>query len=79
MPVPPVTRGAALVAANLLRFWGPPAVLVSQPVAGQPAALGFSGRELSGVLVFTVRGELIQAVHVIADPRTLSSLGSAMG
>jgi RNA polymerase sigma-70 factor, ECF subfamily len=78
VPVPPVTHGAALVAANLLRFWGPPATLVSQPVAGQPAVLGFFSRQLSGVLVFTMRGGLIQAVHVIADPRKLSSLGQAM-
>ncbi len=78
VPVPPVTHGAALVAANLLRFWGPPATLVSQPVAGQPAVLGFSGRQLAGILVFTMRGELIQAVHVIADPRKLSSLSQAM-
>jgi hypothetical protein len=34
--------------------------------------LGFLGRELAGVLVFTLRGETIQAVHVIADPVKLS-------
>src|SRR5205814_689639 len=30
------------------------------------------GRELSGVLAFALRGEMIQAVHVIADPAKLS-------
>jgi RNA polymerase sigma-70 factor (ECF subfamily) len=74
-PVRGVVRGAALVARNLLRFWGPGATLVSQPIAGQPALLGFRSGELSGVLVFTMRGEVIQAVHVIADPRKLAALG----
>jgi RNA polymerase sigma-70 factor, ECF subfamily len=74
-PVRGVVRGAAKVARNLLRFWGPDATLVSQPIAGQPALLGFRGAELSGVLVFTMRGEVIQAVHVIADPRKLAVLG----
>jgi RNA polymerase sigma-70 factor (ECF subfamily) len=69
-----VARGAERVARHLLHFWGPDATLVSHPVGGQPAVLGFYGRELSGVLVFTVRGETIQAVHVIADPAKLSFL-----
>jgi RNA polymerase sigma-70 factor, ECF subfamily len=69
-----VARGAAQVAGRLLYFWGPPATLVSHPVAGQPALLGFRGRELAGVLVFTMTSNTIQAVHVIADPRQLSFL-----
>ena len=74
-PVRGVVHGAAEVARNLLRFWGPDATLVSHPVAGQPALLGFRGAELSGVLVFTMRGEVIQAIHIIADPRKLATLG----
>jgi RNA polymerase sigma-70 factor, ECF subfamily len=66
--------GAERVARHLLHFWGPGATLVSHPVGGQPAMLGFYDRELSGVLVFTMRGEAIQAVHVIADPAKLSFL-----
>jgi len=75
--VPPlgVVHGAEAVAGNLLRFWGPEAVLVSHPIAGQPALLGFRGRDLAGVLVFGMRGDLIQSVHVIGDPRKLSILG----
>jgi RNA polymerase sigma-70 factor (ECF subfamily) len=76
--VPAVVTGADGVARNLLRFWGPGATLVSQPVGGQPAVLGFFGRELAGVLVFTMRGELIQAVHVIGDPRKLGFLSSQL-
>jgi RNA polymerase sigma-70 factor, ECF subfamily len=74
-PVPAVVHGAAAIARNLLRFWGPPATLVSQPVAGQPALLAFVAQQLSGVIVLSMRGESIQSVHVIADPRKLSVLG----
>jgi hypothetical protein len=70
-----VVTGAGRVARHLLHFWGPGATLVSHPVGGQPAVLGFFGRELSGVLVFALRGEMIQAVHVIADPAKLGFVG----
>jgi RNA polymerase sigma-70 factor (ECF subfamily) len=69
-----VVRGAVRVARHLLYFWGPPATLVTHPVAGQPALLGFTGRELSGVLVLTMRDGLVQAVHVIGDPDKLGFL-----
>jgi RNA polymerase sigma-70 factor, ECF subfamily len=73
-----VIHGAARVARRLLCFWGPPATLVTHPVAGQPALLGFRGRDLSGVLVFTMRDKKIQAVHVIGDPRKLRFLSSQL-
>jgi len=69
-----VIKGAERVVRHLLHFWGPDATLVSHLVGGQPAVLRFHGRELSGVLVFTMRGEMVQAVHVIADPAKLSVL-----
>jgi RNA polymerase sigma-70 factor, ECF subfamily len=71
-----VIRGTIRVARHLLHYWGPGTTLVTHPVAGQPALLGFTGRQLSGVLVFTMVGGKIQAVHVIGDPRKLSALGS---
>jgi RNA polymerase sigma-70 factor (ECF subfamily) len=74
-----VVRGAHRVARNLLRFWGPGATLVSHPVAGQPALLGFFDRALAGVLVLRVHDGKIQAVHVIGDPRQLSFLSSQLG
>ena len=73
-PVREVVHGAAQVARNLLRFWGP-ATLVSQPLAGQPALLAFRHRDLAGVLVLGMRGEVIESVHVIADPGKLAALG----
>jgi RNA polymerase sigma-70 factor, ECF subfamily len=74
-----VIRGAVRVARNLLRYWGPGATLVTHPLAGQPALLGFTGRELAGVLVLTVRGDRIQSVHVIGDPRQLRLVSSQLG
>jgi RNA polymerase sigma-70 factor, ECF subfamily len=74
-----VIRGAARVARNLLRYWGAGATLVSHPVAGQPALLGFAGRELAGILVLTVRGDQVQSVHVIGDPRQLRLVSAQLG
>jgi RNA polymerase sigma-70 factor, ECF subfamily len=62
-----VVRGAENVAANLLRFWGPGSTLVSHPVGGQPALLGFHGRTLAALLVLRMRGAQVEAVQVIAD------------
>ena len=76
--VPGVVTGAGQVAGNLLRFWGPGATLVSHPVGGQPAVLAFRGRTLAGLIVFTLRGELIQAVHVIGDPRKLGFVSAQL-
>ena len=73
-----VTHGAVEVARNLLRFWGPGSTLVSQPVAGQPALLGFTGRTLAGVLIFTMRDGKIQAIHAIGDPRQLAFVRSQL-
>jgi len=63
-----VITGAEHVAANLLRYWGPGSTLVSYPAGGQPGLLGFHGRALAALLVLHLRGEQVEAVHVIADP-----------
>jgi RNA polymerase sigma-70 factor (ECF subfamily) len=68
--------GADRIAPNLLRFWGPPATLVSHPVAGRPALLGFYGRDLAGVLVLALRDELIESITVIGDHSRLARLST---
>jgi hypothetical protein len=73
-----VVHGALPVARILLHHWGPGTTLVTQPVAGQPALLGFADRRLFGVIVFTVRGNRIQAVHVISDPRQFSFISAQL-
>jgi RNA polymerase sigma-70 factor (ECF subfamily) len=75
---PGVVTGAVPVAGNLLRFWGAGVTLVSHPVGGQPAVLAFRRRALAGLIVFTMRGELIQAVQVIADPRQLGFVSAQL-
>jgi RNA polymerase sigma-70 factor, ECF subfamily len=74
-----VTTGAANVAANMLRFWGPGSTLVSHPVGGQPALLGFHGHALVALLVLRLRGEQVEAIHVIADPAQIGFLSRQLG
>jgi len=69
-----VVTGAENVAANLLQFWGPGSMLVSHPVGGQPALLGFHGHALAALLVLRMRGGQVEAVHVIADPAQIGFL-----
>ncbi len=71
---PAIVTGAENVAANLLRFWGPGSTLVSHPAGRQPALLGFHGRALVALLVLRIRGDRIEAVHVIADPAQIGFL-----
>ncbi len=78
VPSQGIVTGAERVASNLLRFWGHGATLVSHPVGDQPAVLAFIRRELAGVLVFTMREESIQAIHVIGDPRKLAFLNAQL-
>ena len=70
-----VVTGAENVAANLLRFWGPGSTLVSHPAGRQPALLGFHGRDLAALLILRMRGEQVEAIHVIADPAKIGFLG----
>ena len=70
----PVITGAENVAANLVRFWGPGSTLVSHPVGGQPALLGFHGPTLAALLVLRMRDGQVEAVHVIADPAQIGFL-----
>jgi RNA polymerase sigma-70 factor, ECF subfamily len=72
-----VLTGAARVARNLLRLWAG-ATMVTQPVGGQPAVLGFRGRKLVGVLVLRVRDEQVQAVHAIGDPAKLAFVSAQL-
>ena len=74
-----VVVGAASVATNLLRFWGPPATLVSQPVSGQPSLLAFLNRQVAGVLTLTIGDGGIAKIHAIADPAKLAFVQAQLG
>lgn len=57
-------------------YLGPGTILVTHPVAGQPA---FTGRTLSVVLILTMKAGRIQAMHGIGDPRKLGLLSAQLG
>jgi RNA polymerase sigma-70 factor, ECF subfamily len=68
-------KGRQLVGANLLRFFGGPAVvLVTQPINGRPGALAFRDRKLVAILAFKTQSGLIHDVHAIGEPRLLASV-----
>jgi RNA polymerase sigma-70 factor (ECF subfamily) len=69
-----VNQGADTVGKNLMRFWGPPATMVSQPMGEGIAILGFIDRKLAGVLMVEFREDRISEIHAIADPVTLAGL-----
>jgi RNA polymerase sigma-70 factor (ECF subfamily) len=73
-----VVTGADRVAANLVKFWGEGTTLVSLTSSGQPTLLGFVDRKLTAVLTLIMRGERIQAVQVIADPRLLDFVSAQL-
>ena len=69
-----VVYGAERVAANLLRYWGDGASLVSLPVVDNPCLLAFVDRDVAGLISLTVRDERISEVHVLAAPPALEFL-----
>jgi RNA polymerase sigma-70 factor, ECF subfamily len=66
-PPPQINHGPDAVAANLLRYLGHGATLVSGPV-GEPVVLAFADRRLFAVIVLTVRDNLIVKIEATADP-----------
>jgi RNA polymerase sigma-70 factor (ECF subfamily) len=72
-----VVVGAPQVARNLVRYWSRPAhALVTHPAGSQPVLLGFTDQELTGILLLSIGDGRITEVHVLSDPRTLSSVRS---
>ncbi len=66
-PPPQINHGPAAVSANLMRYLGSDATLVSGPV-GQPLVLAFAERRLFAVIVLTIRGRRVTTIQAIADP-----------
>jgi RNA polymerase sigma-70 factor (ECF subfamily) len=69
-----VVHGADRVAANLLRYWGTGARLVSLPFVDHPCLLAFVDRDVAGLISLTVGDERISEVHVFAAPPALDFL-----
>ncbi len=66
-PAPQINHGPHDVAANLLRYLGPGATVVSGP-AGQPVLLAFAERRLFAVIVLTIGDHLVTKIEATADP-----------
>ncbi|WP_163509546.1 RNA polymerase sigma factor SigI [Fodinicola acaciae] len=65
-PLPPqVNHGRELVAANMVRFNGPDATMVSLPGASQPTLLAFRQRRPYAVITLTVVGQRVAKVHLV--------------
>jgi RNA polymerase sigma-70 factor (ECF subfamily) len=74
-----VVTGAQLVARNLLLYWsGPRHTLVSQSVDAQPALLGFTDRQLTGIFVLTVAHGRVVKIHLLADRHKLDLVRSQL-
>ncbi len=71
--LPAGITGAERVARNLLRFWGTGTTLVSLPVGGQPALLGFADRKLVGMLVLPCATRLSRRSTPSATPACWTS------
>jgi RNA polymerase sigma-70 factor, ECF subfamily len=69
-----IRRGADEVGRNLLRFFGPWATLVSNPVGGHSVILAFTDRRLSEVILLTSDRGKIRHIHVIVDPAKVGFL-----
>ncbi|HEX3333367.1 MAG TPA: RNA polymerase sigma factor SigI [Acidimicrobiales bacterium] len=69
-----VVHGAERVAANLLRYWGDRASLVSLPFVDHPCLLAFVDRDVAGLIALTVRDDRVTEIHVSCAPPALDFL-----
>jgi RNA polymerase sigma-70 factor (ECF subfamily) len=77
---PSPLHGSAVVAPNLLKFFGPKArvTLVSQPINGNPGVLAFRGGQLVIALQLELRNGLVHELHAVADPRKLAFVSAQL-
>lgn len=69
-------RGAAAVAANMLRYYGPGTTVVSHPAAARPTLLGYLDRTLFAVLSLSVEGGRISSIHARIVPDQLHPMAA---
>jgi RNA polymerase sigma-70 factor (ECF subfamily) len=72
-----VVRGSQQVATNVLRFFGG-TTMASNPVGGHTIVLAFAERQLSAILLLTMKAGLITTINVLADPERIGLLGSQL-
>ena len=76
MPARAPLRGRAVVARNILGFFGPESgtTLVSHPVNGHPGLIAFRGGRLFSIVQLRTRDDVVHDLHAVADPQKLALL-----
>ena len=72
-----VVHGSRPVARNLLLYFGS-ATLVANPIGGRTVVLAFIDQRLMGIILLTVEHDLVEKIHVIADPVKIDFLRSEL-
>ncbi len=72
--------GRALVAQQVMRFFGAPSgtVLRAREVNGEPGIVALREGAVTGVLALSVKNHLVTRVYVVADPRKLVQVRRAL-
>lgn len=52
--------------------------MASNPVGGHTIVLAFAERQLTAILLLTMKAGLITTINVLADPERIGSLGSQL-
>jgi RNA polymerase sigma-70 factor (ECF subfamily) len=73
-----VVHGSKHLARTLSRYFGSWTTLVSNPLVGHSVVLAFVEQRLYAVILLGLRGDLIEEIHVIADPKKLSFLSKQL-
>ena len=73
-----VARGSRTMARTLLRYFGNWTTLVSNPLGGRSIVLAFVEQRLYAVILLDFEGELINQIHVIADPAKMFFLSDQL-
>jgi len=66
-------RGQRKVSRNLMRWFGKTRTLVVDPSSDACEILAYLDRELYSVIELDIRGDVVQSLHVIADPVQLAA------
>jgi RNA polymerase sigma-70 factor (ECF subfamily) len=71
-------QGSSKVARNLLRWFGQTPTLVCNPMGDQTEVLAFVERELYAVVHLSIVDDLVQRIHVVADPAKLEVISAQL-
>jgi RNA polymerase sigma-70 factor (ECF subfamily) len=73
-----IIHGSKRLARTLSHYFGSWTTLVSNPLGGHSVVLAFVEQQLYAVILLRLRADLIQEIHVIADPKKLGFLSKQL-